>query len=203
MRLLGRHEARGASLFDAMRIWFTGISAKPEITELEKWNIIFVFEHTILRLDVSVLDLIVLEVDKGVDHLFNDFECLPLLQRATLLQVFVEVTSLEIIHDEEVNVLPLPNFLKANDIRVVHFCHYLAFVQKNLIVGSICIRDALDSHIMLSGPAFGQINHTEAAFPNTSSEKVNFLDISRSWFKEHFFINFIRFWTFMLIFNLG
>ena len=58
-----------------------------------------------------MLDLVDLQVNEGLDYLFDNFKGFPLIQCVSLGEVIVEVSSLTVVHDQEVDIFPLPNLL--------------------------------------------------------------------------------------------
>jgi len=58
-----------------------------------------------------VLDLVDLQVNEGFDYLFDDFKGFPLLKSATLLEVPLKISALAVVHDQKVDIFPLPNLL--------------------------------------------------------------------------------------------
>ena len=106
---LGCDKAWSATSYEQV-FAFVGISCESEITD-SQFKAIFVLEHNVLRLEVTMNDALLVKVIKSHQNLLDDFSSLLGCEFSLIFNFVIQLLSLQIFEDDVNRVVGFINFL--------------------------------------------------------------------------------------------
>lgn len=89
------------------------------------------------------------EVLEGLEKLFHDIRRLVLAQKLVVDDILEQFAAFAVLEDEEADLVPLPNFEKFDDVRVVQFLQDGYLVNKSLKIFNRFLLDGFDREFLL------------------------------------------------------
>lgn len=122
---------------------------EPEVNHLNAFKVIWLREHEVLRLDITMRNALAVEVLEGLEKLFHDIRRLVLAQKLVVDDILEQFAAFAVLEDEEADLVPLPNFEKFDDVRVVQFLQDGYLVNKSLKIFNRFLLDGFDREFLL------------------------------------------------------
>lgn len=122
---------------------------EPEVNHLNAFQVVWLREHEVLRLDITMRNALAVEVLEGLEKLFHDIRRLVLAQKLVVDDILEQFAAFAVLEDEEADLVPLPNFEKFDDVRVVQFLQDGYLVNKSLKIFNRFLLDGFDREFLL------------------------------------------------------
>ena len=108
-------------------------------------------------------NVIFIEIFNGLEKLLHYVGGLGLADEFVLDDVFEELAAFAKLKHEEAHIVPLPNFVQLDDVRMVQLLQDDDLVDKSLQILDYVFLDSLDGHFLLGFTILGLVNNSETA----------------------------------------
>mmetsp|Transcript_22174 Transcript_22174/g.48489 ORF Transcript_22174/g.48489 Transcript_22174/m.48489 type:complete len:219 (+) Transcript_22174:857-1513(+) len=162
---LGRHVVRGTRLSGEHFTCFK-LAGQTEVDDFQKilLNGSLGHEQEILRLEISVANMVLVHVVDGPDNLLHQYGGLDLGEVSGLDNSVEEFSSSsEFHHEVDVSVV-LKRLEELDDVRVIHHLHDRDLLLEAVDVLHLCLGDRLDRPNVARSLIFGLANGAVRAF---------------------------------------
>lgn len=75
--------------------------------------------------------------------------------------VMEKLSTLAVLQYQETDIVPLPNFVKLDDIWMIECLQYFDFINEGLKIFKLLLLDGLNGELLASFPILGLVNYTE------------------------------------------
>ena len=108
-------------------------------------------------------NIVFVEIFNGLEKLLHYVGGLGLADEFVLDDVFEELATFAKFKHEEAHIVPLPNFVQLDDVRMVQLLQDDDLVDKSLQILDYVFLDGLDGHFLLGFTILGLVNNSETA----------------------------------------
>jgi len=89
-----------------------------------------------------------------------------------------QFASFAVLEDQEANVVPLPDFVQLDDVRVVEDFEDVDFVDESSVVLYLLLLNGLDRELLTTLSVLRQVDDAKAAIGKLLLERVHLLDVA-------------------------
>lgn len=154
------------------------ILRESEVNHLDLRQIVFLVEHEILWLDVSMRNLPLMQVVERREKLPHD-RCGHVLSQELLVDdVLEEFAALAVLEYQEADFHPVPDLVQFDDVWMVETLQDFHLVHERLQILHAIFLDSLDSILLLRLALLSEVHDSEAARRQLLNKVVLVFDLA-------------------------